>query len=70
MSKKTAIQELLEWFEEFYSTDVSREKFKVAIEKEKQQIIDSFHEGGCSVTSCTIGDPETGEEYYSQAYKS
>ena len=82
MSKKTAMQELIAEFtsiKETKCTNMLEVMFFDGvlaiiegkyIEKEKQQIIDAFHEGGCSVTSCTVGDPETGEEYYSQTYKS
>lgn len=63
MSKKTAIQKLSEWFEEFYSTDVSREKFKVAIEEEKQQMID-FH-----IEVMKFGLIDEGELKWQEGYK-
>lgn len=78
MSKKTAIQELSEWFEEFYSTDVSREKFKVAIEEDKQQIKDSYNQGyrdgerdaQSQVSEKDIADFDDAENYYNETYKS
>lgn len=71
MSKKTAMMELIWQLEQLIPEVKNGNVIDKAfwIEKEKQQIEDAFNEGGCSVTSCTIGDPETGEEYYNETYK-
>jgi hypothetical protein len=43
---KTALQELIDYMETyFYLTDESRDEFKKALEKEKQQIKDAYNKG-------------------------
>lgn len=70
---KTAMQELIDYLQEQLDDDFdSRTKYiqefcQKSLEKEKQQIIDSFDNGQANYT--LPKDFETGKDYYNETFK-
>jgi len=68
MTQLTPLQELINYMEEnFHLTDESREKFKLALEKEREQIENAFVAGSERGTG---NIPFNCEQYYTQNYES
>ena len=69
----TAVQQLIDYMEENYHlTEESKNQFKVALETEKQQIIDAWKNGYIDGLKDGVSDEvddSTAEQYYSQTYK-
>lgn len=62
--KQTAVKWLVKYMETyFHLTDDSREAFKVALEKEKEQICQAYLEGLSSIL-----EHRDEEEYYDETY--
>ena len=70
---KTAVQELIDYMEtHFHLTDESKEQFKVALELEKQKIIDAWRNGYIEGLKDGVSDEvddSTAEKYYEESYK-
>lgn len=65
-NKQTSVQWLVKYMETyFYLTDDSREAFKVALAKEKEQICKAYLEGLSSIL-----EHRDEEEYYNETYES
>ncbi len=59
---KSSMQELIDWLDPSFSSVI--EKAKELLEKEKQQIIDSYN-SGAELPNAAFLD---GEEYFTQTY--
>ena len=76
MTQKTAMQELIEWFENTPNKPLTHEihnKIKELIPKERQQIIDAYSDGyysaSCVMLNGTLNEINTSpENYYNQTY--
>jgi murein endopeptidase len=65
---KTAMQELMEWIEHWKNEPLSefqQNKIKELLEKEKEQIIESFDNG---IYVGTYAVDKDGEQYYNRTY--
>jgi len=70
---KTALQNMIEWLESYeYEIPLQLQvKAKELLEKEKEQIKESFEIGfneGCSFIYNNGNDLKNGEQYYNQTY--
>ena len=69
----TAVHELIDYMEtHFHLTEESKEQFKVALETEKQQIIDAWKNGYSEGLKDGVSDEvsdNTAEQYYEETYK-
>lgn len=67
-NKQTAVHWLVKYMETyFHLTDDSREAFKIALDKEKDQIIEAFENGFWEGCEEKLSD-NTGEVYYNETY--
>lgn len=69
MTKKTAMMEWLEWFEQnrveiILNIDVAKQKATELLEQEKEQIVEAWWKGDENFNARL-----TGEDYYTQTYK-